>query len=137
MLQCFQKYDEELVGLDSHTLGLELGIPIGRLDSIRQDYPHDVEMRREKVIQCWMSSPSLQASWPSFVDALQSMDFINAARKIANEHGKIMFVYNFGVLFTQLKVQLNYWGKGPLEHNLMNKQCNNYCEITCHSGISA
>ena len=88
MLKCFIKYDEELVGLNPHTLGQELGIPMGKLDAIERNYRHDVEMKRDKVIQCWISSPSSQARWPSFVDALQSMYYTNAARKIAEEHSK-------------------------------------------------
>ena len=88
IIRCFTKYGEELVNLNPHILGLELGIPMGKLDAIERNYPHDVEMKRDKVIQCWMSSPSLQASWPSFVDALQSMYYTNAARKIAEEHSK-------------------------------------------------
>ena len=88
ILRCFTKYGEELLDLNPHILGLELGIPIGKLDAIERNCLHDVEMMRDKVIQYWISSPSLQASWPSFVDALQSMDYPNAARKIAEEHSK-------------------------------------------------
>ena len=88
VLRCFTKYGEELLDLNPRILGLELGIPMGKLDAIEHNYPHDVEMKRDKVIQYWIASPSLQASWPSFVDALQSMDYTNAARKIAEEHSK-------------------------------------------------
>ena len=88
MLRCFRQYDEELVGLNPHTLGLELCVPVGKLGDIRQDYPHSVEMRREEVIQCWISSPSSQASWSSFVDALQSMGYTNAAQRIQEERSK-------------------------------------------------
>ena len=88
VLQCLRQYSEQLPNLCPRTLGIQLDVPSVKLYAIEHDYPRSIETRREKVIQHWISSPSLQPSWCSLADALDSMNYRNAAQRIAEQHSK-------------------------------------------------
>ena len=74
--------------IDYFALGLELGLSTETLSDIEVDYPTSVETRRRRVIQQWMSSPTLQPSWHSLVEALEHIDMNTAARDTAEERSK-------------------------------------------------
>ena len=77
---------------DCFALGLELGLSAETLNDIEDNHPTCVETRRRKMIQQWMSSPTLQPSWYSLVDALDGINMTNAAKDIAKERSeKILY----------------------------------------------
>ena len=116
VLQCLRQYSEQLPNICSRTLGIQLDVPSVTLYAIERKYSYSTETSKEKVIQHWISSPSIQPSWCSLVDALNSMDYRNAAHGIAEQHSKqhISRIVPYCMLFSSVYLLSQFWLVPPL-----------------------
>lgn len=67
-------------------LGMCLGIPIAKLQAIKQDYKHTDERKREVFLK-WMEME--EPTWSKIVRVLREMGKKALANQIAQNHGKI------------------------------------------------
>ena len=69
---------------DWYYLGLCLGIPLAKLQSIKQDYRH-IEERKREVLLVW--SDKEKPTWLKVVNALMDMRNMPLAQQIAQKYG--------------------------------------------------
>ena len=74
--------------IDTYGVGLQLGVPVGRLEEIKVDYS-TVEERRIEVLQAWINY-DVNPTWRKLQDALRMMGKEVSAARIAEDiQGKI------------------------------------------------
>ena len=69
---------------DWYYLGLCLGVPFAKLQSIKQDYKH-IEERKREVLLAW--SDKEKPTWLKVVNVLVDMRNISLANRIAQKYG--------------------------------------------------
>ena len=74
---------------DWYCLGLCLGIPLEKLQSIKQEYRHREDRKRE-VLLAW--SDKEKPTWVKVVNALMDMRKMSLAQQIAQKYGKFYLV---------------------------------------------
>ena len=74
---------------DWYYLGLCLGIPLAKLQSIKQDYRH-IEERKREVLLAW--SDKEKPTWVKVVNVLMDMRKMSLAQQIAQKYGKFYLV---------------------------------------------
>ena len=70
--------------IDWYYLGMCLGIPLAKLQSIKQDYRH-IEERKREVLLAW--SDKEKPTWVKVVNALVDMRKMSLAQQIAQKYG--------------------------------------------------
>ena len=72
--------------LDWHTLGIELGLPVCKLEAIRIDYnTYGIARQKQEMITTWLEYDT-EASWDKLANALKEMGKHVAATKICNTY---------------------------------------------------
>ena len=74
---------------DWYYLGLCLGIPLAKLQSIKQDYRH-IEERKREVLLAW--SDKEKPTWVKVVNVLMDMRKMSLAQQLAQKYGKFYLV---------------------------------------------
>ena len=74
---------------DWYYLGLCLEIPLAKLQSIKQEYRH-IEERKREVLLAW--SDKEKPTWVKVVNVLMDMRKMSLAQQIAQKYGKFYLV---------------------------------------------
>ena len=69
-------------------LGLRLGAPWEFLESLRVDFPTDVNQRRIGLVRWWMTSSPQPPCWYTLLQALNDIERSTLAEEIRKEHGE-------------------------------------------------
>ena len=72
-------------------LGMQLGLPMSKLEEIECNNPSNVLRCKRLVLQEWQRRPTLKPSWCTLVDALCSIKENTAADKISRLFSKLNF----------------------------------------------
>ena len=89
---------EELTSLsDWHTLGILLGVHVGKLKQIHADFSgHGVVRCRSELLTHWLNN-SDNAYWETLASALKKMEEENLAKEILRKHGTSTVVQEPGM----------------------------------------
>ena len=68
-----------------YELGMELDVPLNKLNEIRCNNSSDVYQCKLLMLQEWQRRPTLKPSWCTLVDALRNMKEYVIAEKIAQQ----------------------------------------------------
>ena len=68
-----------------YELGVQLDIPLNKLDEIRCNSSSDVYQCKLLMLQEWQRRPTLKPSWCTLVDTLRKMEENVIAEKIAQQ----------------------------------------------------
>ena len=74
-----------------YQLGVQLDIPISKLNEIRCNNPGDVYQCKLLMLQEWQRRPTLKPSWCTLVDALCKMEENVIADRIAQQSSELHF----------------------------------------------
>ena len=72
-----------------YELGVELDVPLNKLDEIRCNNSSDVYQCKLLMLQEWQRRPTLKPSWCMLVDALRKMEENVIAEKIAQQFSEL------------------------------------------------
>ena len=72
-----------------YELGVELDVPLNKLDEIRCNNSSDVYQCKLLMLQEWQRRPTLKPSWCTLVDALRKMEENVIAEKIAQQFSEL------------------------------------------------
>ena len=72
-----------------YELGVELDVPLNKLDEIRCNNSSDVYQCKLLMLQEWQRQPTLKPSWCTLVDALRKMEENVIAEKIAQQFSEL------------------------------------------------
>ena len=72
-----------------YELGVELDVPLNKLDEIRCNNSSDVYQCKLLMLQEWQRRPTLKPSWCTLVDALHKMEENVIAEKIAQQFSEL------------------------------------------------
>ena len=72
-------------------LGMELGLPVSKLEEIEYNNPSNVLRCKRLILQEWQRRPTLKPSWCTLVDALCSIKENTAADKISQQFSELYF----------------------------------------------
>ena len=72
-------------------LGMELGLPVSKLEEIEYNNPSNVLRCKRLMLQEWQRRPTLKPSWCTLVDALCSIKENTAADKISQQFSELYF----------------------------------------------
>ena len=72
-----------------YPLGVELGLPISKLDEIECNNSGNVLKCKLSMLQEWQRQPTLKPSWCTLVDALHNMKENAVAERISQQFGKL------------------------------------------------
>ena len=72
-------------------LGMELGLPVSKLEEIEYNNPSNVLRCKRLMLQEWQRQPTLKPSWYTLVDALCSIKENTTADKISQQFSKLHF----------------------------------------------
>ena len=70
-------------------LGMELGLPVSKLEEIEYNNPSNVLRCKRLMLQEWQRRPTLKPSWYTLVDALCSIKENTAADKISQQFSEL------------------------------------------------
>ena len=70
-------------------LGMELGLPVSKLEEIEYNNPSNVLRCKRLMLQEWQRRPTLKPSWCTLVDALCSIKENTAADKISQQFSEL------------------------------------------------
>ena len=74
---------------DWYQLGMELGLPISKLEEIECNNPSNVLRCKLLMLQEWQRRPTLKPSWCTLVDALHKMKENTVAESISQLFGEL------------------------------------------------
>ena len=74
-----------------YELGMQLDVPISKLNEIRCNNSSDVYQCKLLMLQEWQRQPILKPSWCTLVDALLKMEENVIANKIAQQFSEFHF----------------------------------------------
>ena len=72
-----------------YELGVQLDVPISKLNEIRCNNSSDVRQCKLVMLQEWQRRPTLKPSWCTLVDALRKMEENVIADKIAQQFSEL------------------------------------------------
>ena len=72
-----------------YELGVQLDVPISKLNEIRCNNPGDVYQCKLLMLQEWQRRPTLKPSWCTLVNALWNMKEITIVERISQQFGKL------------------------------------------------
>ena len=72
-----------------YELGVQLDVPISKLNEIRCNNPSDVYQCKLLMLQEWQKRPTLKPSWCTLVDALQKMEENAIAENIVQRFSEL------------------------------------------------
>ena len=72
-----------------YELGVELDVPLNKLDEIRCNNSSDVYQCKLLMLQEWQRQPTLKHSWCTLVDTLRKMEENVIAEKIAQQFSEL------------------------------------------------
>ena len=72
-----------------YELGMQLDVPLNKLDEIRCNHSSDVYQCKLLMLQEWQRRPTLNPSWFTLVDALRKMKENVIANKIAEQFSEL------------------------------------------------
>ena len=75
-----------------YRLGLELGVPVSTLETIKYNHPKDVETCKGEMLQQWLKQPC--PSWFSLVEALNEIGLKRTANRISEKFSNSKCRYN-------------------------------------------
>ena len=78
-----------------YQLGVQLDVPISKLNEIRCNNTSDVYQCKLLMLQEWQRRPTLKPSWCTLVDALHKMEENVIANKIAQQFSE----FHFGLIY--------------------------------------
>ena len=78
-------------------LGVELGLPMSKLEEIECNNPSNVLRCKRLMLQEWQRQPTLKPSWCTLVDALHSMQKNTVADRIS-QHFSELHLDHIGLL---------------------------------------
>ena len=76
-----------------YQLGVELGLPMSKLEEIGYNNPSNVLRCKLLMLQEWQKQLTLKPSWCTLVDALHSMKENTVADRISQQFSKFCFGY--------------------------------------------
>ena len=74
-----------------YELGVQLDVPISKLNEIRCNNSSDVYQCKLLMLQEWQRQPTLKPSWCTLVDALRKMEENVIANKIPQQFSEFHF----------------------------------------------
>ena len=74
---------------DWYQLGVELGLPINKLDEIECNNSSNVLRCKLSMLQEWQRQPTLKPSWCTLVDALHNMKENTVTERISQQLGEL------------------------------------------------
>ena len=74
-----------------YELGVQLDVPISKLNEIRCNNSSDVYQCKLLVLQEWQRQPTLKPSWCTLVDALRSMQENTIAESISQQFSELVY----------------------------------------------
>ena len=72
-----------------YQLGVQLDVPISKLNEIRCNNSSDVYQCKLSMLQEWQRRPTLKPSWCTLVDALRNMKENTVAESISQHFSKL------------------------------------------------
>ena len=101
-----------------YELGVELDVPLNKLNEIRCNNPGDVYQCKLLMLQEWQRRPTLKPSWCTLVDALRKMEENVIANKIAQNFSELYtHAISLGYIpvniFTHADADLYFLLRGP------------------------
>ena len=72
-----------------YELGVELDVPLNKLDEIRCNNSSDVYQCKLLMLQEWQRQPTLKPSWCTLVDALRNMKENAIVKRLSQQFGKL------------------------------------------------
>ena len=72
-----------------YQLGVQLDVPISKLNEIRCNNSSDVYQCKLSMLQEWQRQPTLKPSWCTLVDALRNMKENTVAESISQHFSKL------------------------------------------------
>ena len=78
-----------------YELGVQLDVPISKLNEIRCNNSSDVYQCKLLMLQEWQRRPTLKPSWSTLVDALNKMEENVIANNIAEQFSE----FHFGLIY--------------------------------------
>ena len=84
-------YHLEDIVMRWYQLGVQLNVPLNKLNEIRCNNPSDVYQCKLLMLQEWQRQPTLKPSWCTLVDALYSMEENVIADRIAQQFSELHF----------------------------------------------
>ena len=72
-------------------LGMQLGLPMSKLEEIEYNNPSNVLRCKRLMLQEWQRRPTLKPSWCTLVDALCSIKENTTADKISQQFSEFCF----------------------------------------------
>ena len=72
-----------------YELGMQLDVPISKLNEIRCNNPGDVHQCKLLMLQEWQRQPTLKPSWCTLVDALRNMKENAIVKRLSQQFGKL------------------------------------------------
>ena len=74
-----------------YQLGMELGLPMSKLEEIECNNPSNVLRCKRLMLQEWQRRPNLKPSWCTLVDALYSIKENTIAHRISQQFSELQF----------------------------------------------
>ena len=75
-----------------YELGVQLDVPISKLNEIRCNNSSDVYQCKLLMLQEWQGQPTLKPSWCTLVDALHNMEENVVAEKLIQQFSKLHII---------------------------------------------
>ena len=72
-----------------YELGVQLDVPISKLNEIRCNNSSDVYQCKLLMLQEWQRRPTLKPSWCTLVDALRNMKENAIVKRLSQQFGKL------------------------------------------------
>ena len=84
-------YHLEGVEMNWYQLGIELGLPISKLEEIEYNNSSDVLRCKLLMLKEWQKQLTLRPSWCTLVDALHNIKENTVADRISQQFSKLCF----------------------------------------------
>ena len=78
----------EVGGEDWFMLGVQLGVPTAKLNTIKATHTRDLDRCKFEMIEAWIKVQDI-ASWSDILSALLACAYDGIAIRIAKKHGKV------------------------------------------------
>ena len=95
-----------------YELGVELDVPLNKLNEIRCNNPGDVYQCKLLMLQEWQRRPTLKPSWCTLVDTLRKMEETVIAEKIEQQFSELHIIAVMRLCYVFVKPTHSSVGKG-------------------------
>ena len=95
-----------------YELGVQLDLPLNKLNEIRCNNPGDVYQCKLLILQEWQRRPTLKPSWCMLVDTLRKMEETVVAEKIAQQFSELHIIATMRLCYLFVRPTHSGVGKG-------------------------